>query len=213
VNIIGIAGRRDDLSSAGSGKDEVAKFLVRHHDYVIVSFADEIKRTAMRWYDIDPSLLWGPSELRETYIERLGCTVRHLLQQIGTEVGRNVYKNTWVDYTLRVATRIFESGYNYTREYGVNFTGRMSWSQPAGVVIPDVRWPAANEGQAIKSVGGKLWLVVRPGTNQKAPPKHASETQPVPDEVFDRIIQNDGTLEALEHAVGSAMALENGWKP
>lgn len=218
MNIIGIAGRRDDGSSAGSGKDEVAKILAKNHGFAVVSFADEIKRTAMRWYDIDPKFLWGPSGLRETYLEKYGCTVRHLLQQLGTEVGRNLYKDTWVDYALKIAKTLIEDreyDWEYRPEEGLIKVGHNVTDEPRyqGVVIPDVRWPAGNEGEVIKAAGGTLWLVVRPGTAQTgtATAKHASETQPVPDEAFDVIIKNDGTLADLEHKVQTAISIEGAY--
>ena len=56
----------------------------------------------------------------------------------GTDtVRKNVYEATWVDYLLKNA------------------------HQCEVLVIPDVRFP--NEAEAIKSAGGKLIKVVRPG--------------------------------------------------
>ena len=62
MNVIGISGRRDDGSTAGAGKDEVAKILVKH-GYVVVALADELKRTVMRWYDFSVEQVFG--ELKE----------------------------------------------------------------------------------------------------------------------------------------------------
>ncbi len=58
MNIIGISGRRDDGSTAGAGKDEVAKILVKQ-GYVVVALADELKRTVMRWYDFSVEQVFG----------------------------------------------------------------------------------------------------------------------------------------------------------
>jgi hypothetical protein len=107
---------------------------------------------------------------------------------------------------LRISKSLIE-GYNHSYHPvdGLRFeAGRPS---AVGVVIPDVRWPAANEGTIIKENGGQLWLVERPGTSQKgsAVAKHDSETQPIPTEVFDVIIRNDRGLEELAHGVDEAM--------
>ena len=246
MNIIGIAGRRTDLSSAGAGKDEVAKILAKNHGFAIVSFADEIKRTAMRWYDFDPAQLWGsrkeepdlryprdhgpwklipntetdavcaccgvrakqeiwmqdgiprfaprPEGLPQCYL-----TPRWVCRFLGTEAGRMFWFDTWVSLTIRIAKKLLEeeNSYGCRWEYdptrGAVITYTAVHAPHAGVVIPDVRWPAANEGEVIKKAGGQLWLVERPGTAQQgtAIAKHDSETQPIPDEVFDKIIKNN----------------------
>lgn len=269
MNIIGIAGRREDGSSAGAGKDEVAKVLAARHGYVIVSFADPIKRIAMDLYQFSFEQLWGskkeepdpryPREHGPFVKQHVGAeaaqaagwsgsdiyvcaccgaeadedwqsrdlfmpkdtppcflTPRWACRAIGTEMGRMLYSDTWVDYAIRVAKELFASSCQYTPDGGLTTFGPdVAVLAPKGIVIPDVRWPAGNEGEAIKKNGGRLWLVVRPGTAQTgtAVAKHASETQPIPDEVFDRFIQNDCSLASLESAVGSAIAIEHGWKP
>jgi hypothetical protein len=266
MNIIGIAGRRDDGSSAGAGKDEVAKFLEKNHDFVIVSFADEIKRTAMRWYDFTPEQLWGskkeepdlryPREhgpwsnvpnaedgavvcpccgvrataevwrqpdgmaryapLPEANLPQCYIVPRFILRFIGTETGRMFWFDTWVRLTLKIANELLIDSIgghrqvSYHPQIGLFDRGEGNDSHGDridGVVIPDVRWPGGNEGQAIKKTGGKLWLVERPGTAQTgtAVAKHASETQPIPDGVFDWVLQNDCSLPALEMKVRYAL--------
>jgi hypothetical protein len=261
MNIIGISGRRSDASSAGAGKDEVAKILAKRYGFCVVSFADEIKRTAMRWYGFSSEQLWGSRKEEPDFryprehgpfvkkfvgkkeaeakgwrgtahIEVCACcgaeaddwsslrifipkdappcflTPRFTCRFLGTEAGRMLFFDTWVNHTLKIAETLLED-----REYDWGYRpeeGLIKWghnvtdeSRFQGVVIPDVRWPATNEGQAIKAAGGRLWLVVRPGTNQTgtASAKHDSETQPVPEEAFDCLIYNDGSLADLERQV------------
>jgi len=279
MNIIGIAGRRTaDNSSAGSGKDEVAKVLAAKHGFVIVSFADEIKRTAMRWYDFSVDQLWGSRkeepDLRYPrdhgpwnnvpYTEDVVCACcgrrataevwtqpdgtprfaprpealpqcylnpRFVLRFLGTEAGRMFWFDTWVALTIKIAKAVLpgnDTVYSYSPYNGLercpcNDDDRDSYHgtragtdgqyrtaphpYPKGVVVPDVRWPASNEGEIIKKNGGQLWLVERPGTAQKgtAVAKHQSETQPILDEAFDKIIRNNGTLKDLEFVVTGAM--------
>jgi len=133
-------------------------------------------------------------------------TPRFVLRFLGTEAGRTFFFDTWVNLTLKIAKALLLDRWNdYRPERGL-FQGAAA-GNACGVVIPDVRWPAANEGNAIKAVGGSLWLVERPGTSQTgtAVAKHASETQPIPDEVFDRFIYNDCSLVALEQKVDATM--------
>ena len=137
---------------------------------------------------------------------------RFVLRFLGTDAGRMFWFDTWVSLTIKIAKTLLEvGGFVYTPHEGL----KLAYTNPEqaeffpyeGVVIPDVRWPAANEGQVIKAAKGKLWLVERPGTSQKgaAVAKHDSETQPIPREAFDVIIRNDRGLEELAHGVDEAM--------
>jgi HNH endonuclease len=137
----------------------------------------------------------------------LFLTPRYALQQLGTNWGRNCFDTIWVDYALRVAKRILETPdrtvefvNGYSPEVGAFFYG--GGDRPKGVVIPDVRFK--NEVKGIKAAGGKLIRVVRPGSGLKGTAaQHQSETEQleIPDELFDFVLHNVGTLEVLERAV------------
>ncbi len=62
-------------------------------------------------------------------------------------------------------------------------------------VITDVRYP--NEAERVRKVGGEVWEVIRPGLVSDG---HASE-QPLPRELVDHVIYNDGSVENLKEAV------------
>lgn len=170
--IIGLSGL------AGSGKDTVAGIIVdQYDDFTTIALADEIKETAKRWYGFTNQQLWGASELRNTpspWYPELIC--RDVLQKLGTEVGRNIYGQTWIDFTMREC----RNHYN--------------------VVIPDVRWPQGNEGKAIRAAGGKLVRIKRPSAGLAGTAsQHESETkqQETPDSFFDYIINNNGSIDDL----------------
>lgn len=57
--IIGVSGL------AGSGKDTIANFLVKH-GFQAISLADPLKRICKEVYDFTDDQLWGPSPLRNT---------------------------------------------------------------------------------------------------------------------------------------------------
>lgn len=133
-------------------------------------------------------------------------TPRHALQQLGTEWGRRCYDSVWVDYALRVAkTMLYDATYQYSARTGLVRTGsnHLAYGEfPKGVVIPDVRFK--NEVKGIKAAGGKVIRVVRPGAGLKdAAAQHQSEKEQaeMPDELFDGVIHNAGTLEALRQCV------------
>lgn len=67
------------------------------------------------------------------------------------------------------------------------------------LVITDVRYP--NEAQRVKDLGGVVWNVWRPGLSSDG---HDSEV-PLPAELIDWVIPNDGSLSALEGQVERAL--------
>jgi len=152
-------------------------------------------------------------------------TPRYALQQLGTEWGRNCYDPVWVEYAVRVANELLEDQlyladlepggtslevqgegghYKYEAKTGIRreilYRGRLG-----GVAISDVRF--TNEMEAISKAGGKLWRVKRTGYES---PRwdHPSETQQLltPDSGFDRVVENDGSLEDLVVKVKNAVS-------
>lgn len=134
--IIGLTGL------AGSGKSEVARVLTTKYQHKRHKFADPLKSMVR-------TLLYGAGfnlvevermiegDLKETEIEGLGVTPRHLMITLGTEWGRNcVREDLWV--TL----------------WGMGIDS-------GKIVADDVRFP--NEVDAIRARGGEIWKIVRPG--------------------------------------------------
>jgi hypothetical protein len=223
--IIGISGL------ANSGKDTVADILALRRACAKVSFADPLKRICRDVFQFTDEQLWGPSasrnapdfrymvsegyaeayekhketdpELAANYARQGYLTPRVALQLLGTEWGRRCYDTIWVDYALRVAKTILTDQRSYSAAFGLGWGANGYQSRRAvGVVIPDVRFK--NEVKGIKAAGGKLIRVVRPGSGLKGTTgQHQSETEQteIPDEMFDFVIHNVGTLEALEQCV------------
>ena len=164
-------------SAPQSGKSLVAKYLNEAYGYTVVPFASTLKEMLI------PMLTaYGYSE-REArhyvYEEKqhrlpyLGVTVRHLLQTLGTEWGRQcVHPHLWTECWKR-----------RSRKY-------------AYVVVDDVRFP--NEAELIRGARGtdqgQLWVVRRPGAS--VGPAHASEGS-LDGWVFDQILSNSGTIDEL----------------
>ena len=198
--IIGLSG------IAGSGKDTVADYLVTNYRFVKMSLADEIKRTAKCWYGFTDDQLWGPSELRNTYSPKypdLMC--RTVLQKLGTEVARGIYKDTWVNILLDYYHKIIsEPRYIYNNKTGLNLDECYHYNTK-GVVIPDVRWPDGNEGLRIRKEGGKLLRVK--GRSGNVDTAHESESLQLltHDSHFDFVITNDGLIQDTYAQVDSFM--------
>jgi hypothetical protein len=192
--IIGVCGL------IGSGKDTIADYLVNIHEFRRDSFAATLKDACSAVFGWDREMLEGRTrssrEWREQpdawWSDRLGrdITPRYILQQWGTEVCRQgFHDDIWI--------ASLENKLRNTRD---------------DVVISDCRFP--NEISSIRSQGGIVIRVVRgpdPVWFQQAclepekmpvlfPQVHSSEYSWAQTD-FDRVIQNNGTLDELYSSI------------
>jgi len=135
-------------------------------------------------------------------------TPRVALQQLGNEWGRGLYKDTWIDYTLRVANTLKLGNYLYQRTRGlVPLRETLSLSLPAiNVVVPDVRY--INEFEKLKAAGALTIRVKRPGAGLGGDlGMHASEREQleIPDDAFHHVIQNDQEVSVLHATIEKAI--------
>lgn len=119
---------------------------------------------------------------KENVVPEINKTSRYVQQTLGTEWGRNLIgQNLWVKAMQRQVER--------HREQGVS------------VAIDDVRF--FNEAQMIKSLGGQVWKIMRPGL---IPPRdHASEGSLNNWDGFDHVIVNDGTVQDLREKIDALL--------
>ncbi len=168
MKIIGISGKKQ------GGKSFLAKNLCellvcsqREADTTkswiepeIICMADALKQVVIDCF-IPPRLGLGltPSMLDSDDIKKLelpcGHTVRHLLQQIGTEMFRRLWPDVWINAWRRRLCSIDRYG-----------------DAEGFVICPDVRFP--NELKAIHDLGGVVIRLTRaPFANED---QHESET-------------------------------------
>jgi hypothetical protein len=153
-----------------SGKTTVASTLTEH-GYYTIPFAAPLKRITRTFL---VQLGYGPDVIedllttdKETKIPSINCSTRHLLQTLGTEWGRScVHPDVWLMCWRATAERYLGSN--------------------TPVVVDDVRFP--NEADLIRTLGGELWHIERPGTERGT--LHASEGS-LDDYSFDRYLLND----------------------
>jgi hypothetical protein len=159
--IIGISGK------AGTGKDYISQRYLRPLGYHQFSFAWHLK-------------VWLVGRGEATYDEVFHAKpehVRKLMQEEGTERGRNVYgEQVWVD-TMDTWFRVLYENWGITK-----------------FVVPDVRFP--NEVQGVQRLGGTVLRVVAPKRNaghnmSKEARLHTSETALDNYEDFDGFLFND----------------------
>lgn len=163
IIVIGISGPK------GSGKSEVAKYLVSECGFERTAFADPIKQMLMTGFGLTREQLYGSE--KEIPTDKLcGRTPRHAMNTMGTEWGREmIHKDLWLN---RWAEGLRDRG-----------EGRF--------VIEDVRFP--NEMDAVKRFElGAIVRIARP--DHLSDSSHESEAHKLP---FDYLIENDRDLETL----------------
>lgn len=132
---------------AGVGKDTVADFLVKHHGFVKIGFADELKRAVQSIYGFSDAQIWGPSDERakpDTRFPRLKHTVSLLEDGAFTKFrcdccGVDLEEDTGLSgppcyLTPRYALQVFgtEAGRHCYPQTWVEFTFRVYQSLQEG---------------------------------------------------------------------------------
>lgn len=184
--LIGLSGKKQ------VGKDTSCDLIKRltilpyaHNQFERHAFADKLKQCA--------ALILGckveqfeDNEFKDTptWIPYKGgyMTARQLLQVLGTEVGRNIYPNLWVESLL--------NDYRYHPQYP--YTNCDNPLILPNWVISDVRFPT--EVKAIEERGG---IVIRINRDTEYSDNHQSEIA-LDNYPFQYSIDNNGTVEELK---------------
>jgi len=171
------------------GVDAIARLYYENHEAVVDWLQDVFGEDE----DYDRFLAhldaWHSRHLCK---DRLTVSARHVLQTLGTEFGRSIDPNCWINYSLRMATKVLNEGGGYERLSGyVPGQGR-----PSMVVVSDGRF--ANEVMAVKSMGG-VAVKIDPGealSLKGQAGQHQSETQQdgIPLFWFDAVVENRKAL-------------------
>jgi hypothetical protein len=170
---------------AGAGKSTAAAILAKHHGFTRMRFAAPLK-AMLRAIGLGDAEIEG--HLKEAPCALLqGKSPRQAMQTLGTEWGRNLIgEHFWADVWQHQALQVLDQG--------------------GKVVVEDCRFP--NEVAAIKSLGGKIWRVDRPGLVVGT---HDSE-QYVAGLKADDYIHNSGTLDRLSWAICDNYRRVWGWE-
>lgn len=174
--IIGLTGL------AGSGKDTVRTYLEERQAFAGLAFADPIRAMLSTLFQqVGASDEWMTDRLlKEGTIPALGTSYRHLAQTLGTEWGRSVAYDFWL--------RIAQARVAAMLDMGVKC-----------VVISDVRFK--NEADWIRSIGGHVWRVDRPGLE----PVRLHSSELISHITPDRVIANNGSVKDLHQFVDAVL--------
>lgn len=179
--LIGIAGQ------AGSGKNTIGDYLVQHHGFLQMAFADPIKECVNNLFGWDEDQANG--ELKEEVDPYWGFSPRKAYQLFGTEFGRALSENIWINILQRKRDAL----------------------RPLRTVVTDVRFQ--NEANYIRR-NGVLLHVFR--DNTKAVNNHVSET-PINVTPWDSVISNNGTIDELYQSIETVLKFHlistgEGWR-
>ena len=183
-NAIGMVPGNDNLPPvvaftglAGAGKSTATRHLIERRGYKLVKFAGPLK-DMMRAIGLTEDEIEGGMK-EQPSATLLGKTPRHAMQALGTEWGRNLIgEEFWISLWRRRVEATLAAGER--------------------VVVDDCRFP--NEAAAIRSFGGKIYLLVGRGGIAG---NHASERGC---DDMDAILVNQGTIKDLHDIVDRRLA-------
>ena len=158
---------------AQAGKTTCAGIVTNEYGHAPLSFATPLKHAAETLLGLSHEDLYTAIG-KERQVERLGCTPREALQQLGSFCRDTFGKDVFADAGMRLAAA---SSY--------------------GAVFDDLRYP--NEAEAVRAAGGIVVGVRRIG--QTSDDEHESERvmrERWWDIVDVQIMAHDGKIEALK---------------
>jgi hypothetical protein len=171
---------------AGSGKSTSADYLVKHHNFIELSFAKPLKDLVQNTFQIDEKYLYDQN-YKNSIIEELQVSGRQLLQIIGTELFRkDIHKylpnlrlngdSIWVHNMHKNIQKLLKDG--KTR-----------------IVISDKRFK--NEYDNLKLMGFIVYDIERDEEKKENDSHKINNHESEMRSPCDLIIQNEGTKEEL----------------
>lgn len=167
----------------GSGKSTAIEILKATHSVRLRKFAGTLYEMQDALYGMVASAYERPADFVKD---------RKLLQWLGTEWGRGLDENLWVNiWKHKVAEA--QQDFQWANDGMVdNVSGKT-----ALFVADDCRFD--NEAEAVRAMGGKVIQIIRPNSEVHAEggvgiKAHASEAGLKP-ELVDYVIENKGTLD------------------
>lgn len=198
IRVVGLTGY------ARSGKNTVAGLIAKMSPESRVreiAFADAIKVSAARALGVPfHGDQVGTAAVRE-WADRFKAD--HVIEVI--ESGETVHRITGREFLQRYGTEAHRELFD--DDFWVNVVD-LNPPDIDLLLVTDVRFP--NEAHHIHEAGGEVWKVVR--SDALPANDHASE-RPLPDELVDRTVSNEGDLDDLEAEVERVMWYAHRYHP
>lgn len=172
--IIAISGR------PRSGKDTICSYIMSRIPLQRYGPSVAIKRTTAAMFNFPEDYLYDDKMKEKVDPFWAPLSYRQMAQMVGKECSRDIFGE---DFWMRHV--------DYYIEHDLP-------EDTKGIILADVRY--ANELAWAKSKGGLAINVTRENRPIAANESHPAE-QGLPDDLFDVLIRNDGTLEALYTSV------------
>lgn len=171
--IIGLAGK------ARQGKDTIAHYLCKRYGMTQLAFADPIRDMIELGLGVTARY---SVERKEETIPYIGASYRQLAQTLGTEWGRSIHQDLWINVMAVKLVALAD--------------------EHDAIVITDVRFE--NEAEWVRKIGS-LWHVRRKDAPEIPLSNHSSENGIEPRE-GDYTLHNNGSLEDLYQNIDTAFA-------
>ncbi len=171
-NLIGISGRKRH------GKDTLGDYLVKHHGYTKIGFADALKEACKAIFGFNEEQLYG--DLKEVDDKFWKTSPRKVLQYVGTDLFRDRISDVLPEVQQDIWIKVVEN--------------KILQNPDKRYVITDVRFD--NELEFIKRLNGLSIKVQRTNLKHNITDEHSSESY-IDNLVTDCVINNNGTLEQL----------------
>jgi hypothetical protein len=215
--IMGMAGKM------GSGKDTAANYLVEHHGFTKIAFADNLKNMCMHAFKLSHEDCYGEVGKFRKFDEPVILGYEHLRQislWVREDFGDNKLTDVLRDKMHKFLGQEFETPRHILQFVGTEILRdiidgeyhakvvrmQIDKKKLRKVVISDCRF--LNERNAIRYWAGVNVLIVGRTTAQEASEAskgHASENSLGTYEEYDAVIDNTGTLEDLYKNVVAAI--------
>lgn len=119
--VIGVCGYK------GHGKDTAAEVLVRKYNFTRLAFADGVKNVCSEILH-EPLWKFHDPEWKESLHAASGKTLRQWMQLMGTEVGRNIWGDVWVNWwrdevVAKDLERVVVTDMRFWNEFGMITNG------------------------------------------------------------------------------------------
>ena len=187
VFLIGLAAK------ARSGKDTVADYLRQHYEFKTYAFADPLKKAASEMFGI-PLAFFYNDDLKEQVVEEWGFSPRQIAQLLGTEGGRQLFREDLWTKRAEVEYKAYCEQAQYLRIKNYDLT--------PGFVVTDVRFE--DEAAWIRYLGETVIHILRDNASEVS--EHVSEAG-IEIAEGDHCIKNNSTLEDLYDRVDMTVEL------